>query len=67
MSAQIRCVRCGTLGSVRREYVMNAKTSFAQHDCGHCSHSWRVYETDDPRGHSEPVKTAESVQTDHSR
>jgi hypothetical protein len=67
MPAQTPCVHCGTVGFVRREYIITAKASLVQHYCGHCNHSWVDPEKDERRTQLRAIDLAPTDQPDHSR
>jgi len=46
LPAQTRCERCGTVGFVRREHVIEKGKSLMHYYCGHCNQSWDVVEAD---------------------
>jgi hypothetical protein len=45
MPAQTPCERCGTVGFVRREHVIEKGKALTRFYCGHCNQTWEVVET----------------------
>jgi hypothetical protein len=41
------CVRCGTVGFVRRERIITGEKVAVEYSCGRCQHHWQLEE--DPR------------------